>query len=375
MRSRRRICVHPREDSSICRIIPCTRRVRRLSSSISVSILRRRRMKRLRASARSSAGGAAVQQAVEVPLVLLAQVRERAAGCAACGPRSAPWSAARSSETLIVRSKGSMPLWTLASVASVFRMARLQPITVRRNRLRVTSIFLARAISSSRLKSGISAICERYMRIGSLLHLATSAGGGGGSARRRAVSPSASRRPAASSGVRLLGNVVELAGRRLVHQIDALLLQGDQQIVELVGIDFLVGQIFVDLVVGQISLCLALGDQFLQILVEKVHLTTPLRLLALGVVICDQAAPGLHCGVRRRRCVREHLAMPRRDRPVARYPYPSVGSEIPCRLRSCWMIFASRSSPGCVVQLSFAERDVLRGALASPPPFVAMFSK
>ena len=41
-----------------------------------------------------------------------------------------------------MRSKGSDPLWTLTSVVSVLRMARLQPMTVRRKRLRVTSIFL-----------------------------------------------------------------------------------------------------------------------------------------------------------------------------------------------------------------------------------------
>ena len=42
-----------------------------------------------------------------------------------------------------------------------------------------------------------------------------------------------------------------------------LFLQGDQQIVELVGIDFFVGQIVVHLVIRQIALRLAPGDQFL----------------------------------------------------------------------------------------------------------------
>ena len=56
------------------------------------------------------------------------------------------------SETLIVRSKGSAPLWTFTSVPTVARIAMAQPITVRRNRFRVTSIFLARAISSARAK-------------------------------------------------------------------------------------------------------------------------------------------------------------------------------------------------------------------------------
>ena len=76
-------------------------------------------------------------------------------------------------------------------------------------------------------------------------------------------------------GIGLLGNVEELRGRGFVDQIDALFLQGDEKIVELIGIDFLVGQVFVDLVVGQITLGLALGDQFLHILIEVVHLATP----------------------------------------------------------------------------------------------------
>ena len=58
-------------------------------------------------------------------------------------------------------------------------------------------------------------------------------------------------------------------------QIDALFFEGDQQVIELLGIDFFVGQIVVDLVVGQIALGLALGDQFLQILVRMVHLSIP----------------------------------------------------------------------------------------------------
>ena len=113
-------------------------------------------------------------------------------------------------ETLIVRSKGRKPLWTLTSVASVLRIARLQPITVRRKRLRVTSIFLARAISSSRFKSGISAICERYMRIGSLLHLLMSGGGGGASAAAAGDLAVVQMLVERFVGIGLLGDVEEL---------------------------------------------------------------------------------------------------------------------------------------------------------------------
>ena len=178
-------------------------------------------------------------------------------------------------ETLIVRSKGRNPLWTLTSVASVLRIARLQPITVRRKRLRVTSIFLARAISSSRFKSGISAICERYMRIGSLLHLLTSGGGGRASAALPGISPSCRCSSNDSWGSACWAMSKNSGDRGFVDQVDAFFLQGNEKIVELVGIDFLVGQVFVDFVVGQITLGLALCDQFLHILVEVVHLATP----------------------------------------------------------------------------------------------------
>ena len=83
--------------------------------------------------------------------------------------------------------------------------------------------------------------------------------------------------------VRFVRRLVELLGRRMVHQIDALFLQGDQQIVEFLGIDFLVGKVIVDFVVGQITLGFPPGDQFLQVLVEKVHRTAPFAIRrALG---------------------------------------------------------------------------------------------
>ena len=169
------------------------------------------------------------------------------------------------SETLIVRSNGSMPLWTFSSVSTVACMAKLQPSTERRNRLRVTSIFLASEISSSRVSSGISAICDRYIRTGSSLSFgeSTSAAGSGvlrSDCRSSSASSSSARgrrqlpRPLRQRLPRPLG--------RLGDQLDSHLFQRDQQTVELFRIDGLVGQIVVHLVVGQISLGFALGDQF-----------------------------------------------------------------------------------------------------------------
>ena len=64
-------------------------------------------------------------------------------------------------------------------------------------------------------------------------------------------------------GVRLFhrgGRIVKVRLGRASHQIDALFLQGNQQIVELIGVDFLVGQVVVDFVVGQIALRLPAAD-------------------------------------------------------------------------------------------------------------------
>ena len=144
--------------------------------------------------------------------------------------------------------------------------------------------------------------------------------------------------------------VVELRRRRLVHQIDALFLQGNQQIVELVGIDFLVGQIVVDFVVGQIALRLSPGDQFLQILIEKVHRTYSFRASVRWVKDVSGASPSCICASV--------------DRPVRRHPHPSVGLEMPCRLRS---LLADDRLEQCgllsVIQSSFAQRHDLCGTL------------
>ena len=90
--------------------------------------------------------------------------------------------------------------------------------------------------------------------------MADSGGGGGGFARRFALG-----KPRRGGLVRvgLLGNVVELLGGRLVDQVDPLFLQGDQQVVELVGIDFFVGQVIVDFIVGQVALRFPPSNQLL----------------------------------------------------------------------------------------------------------------
>ena len=69
--------------------------------------------------------------------------------------------------TLSVRSKASSPRCTDSSVASDSFMHTPEPMHFLRKRLRVISMVLARWISWSRVRSGISPICVRYMRTGS----------------------------------------------------------------------------------------------------------------------------------------------------------------------------------------------------------------
>ena len=145
----------------------CTRRVRRLNSSTSISDLPRLRRNRIRAS--RAASGDVLRLISRRKLVLSCSIRCSSV-CRLWGIRDWICSfVSRSvSETLIVRSNGSFPSWTPRSVSTVACSEYEQPRMARRNRLRVTSILLASEISSARVSSGISAICARYIRIGSL---------------------------------------------------------------------------------------------------------------------------------------------------------------------------------------------------------------
>ena len=234
----------------------CTRRVRRLSSSTSVSILRRRRMNRLRAVRLRSADVAAIDQLAEVLPVLLRsgassvlQVVRHAGDDLLLGQPLGQ----RDLDRAVEGQDAAVDLDQRADrgphrqVAADHRAA--EPLAGDLDLLGQGDFLFAASTAESRP----SAI--RYMRIGSLLHLVTSAGGGSGIGRFAGASPSARCSSPAVAAIRLgCGDVVELRRRRLVHQVDALFLQGDQQIVELVGIDFFVGQVVVDLVVGQITL-------------------------------------------------------------------------------------------------------------------------
>ena len=77
-------------------------------------------------------------------------------------------------ETSIVRSSRNSPSRTFSrAVTAACRMKSVASIEFRK-RVRVFSIFLAAEISSSRVKSGISPICIRYIRTGSSIAIGLS---------------------------------------------------------------------------------------------------------------------------------------------------------------------------------------------------------
>ena len=167
------------------------------------------------------------------------------------------------SDTLTVRSKGSSPEWTRLRVSTTWRRAPSHSRTLRRKRLRVTSIFLARAISSLRVSSGMLPICVRYMRTGSSMRRPSSS-----SMKERSRSAPASASAAAAGGRAFaVGDVF------LVDQLDALLFEHEDELIELFGVDGVVRQVIVDLGEGQVALFLALVEQGLQALVDLLHQT------------------------------------------------------------------------------------------------------
>ena len=134
-----------------------TRRVLRLSSSTSVSVLPRVR-RNLRRACRASVRPVRVLIS-SLKSVLFCSIR-RSSVARLCGIRARICSFVRRSvsDTLIVRSNGNLFSCTRRSVSTVDCIAKPQPRMARRNRFRVTSILFASEISSSRVSSGISAI-------------------------------------------------------------------------------------------------------------------------------------------------------------------------------------------------------------------------
>ena len=142
--------------------------------------------------------------------------------------------------------------------------------------MRVISIFLARAISCSRVSSGISPICVRYIRTGSSMRLLEASASSSSRLRSRSSSsslPSASIFSSSSSFLAGMGAgatggnahrrrrrrrnlwlaaLLELADVRLIDEPDAHLIDHHQQRVELVRRDQLVRQTFVEFFVGEI---------------------------------------------------------------------------------------------------------------------------
>ena len=96
-------------------------------------------------------------------------------------------------QIFIVRSKGSSPDSTWRRMSMALEMAKSLVRTLRRNCFRVSSMRLARKISWSRVRSGISPICVRYIRTGSSIRRCVSASVGALTAAARSFRPSASQ--------------------------------------------------------------------------------------------------------------------------------------------------------------------------------------
>ena len=95
-------------------------------------------------------------------------------------------------ETRMVRSNGSSPRLTARSISTACWMMYSHSRQRRRKMMRVVSIFFARRISSGRVSSGIEPICERYIRMGSSTRLETASSAGGSSSSLRTSSSVAS---------------------------------------------------------------------------------------------------------------------------------------------------------------------------------------
>ena len=84
--------------------------------------------------------------------------------------------------TFSVRSNASSPFSTSSKISIALRMPKPDESTSLRNCLRVNSILRASEISSSRVSSGISPICVRYIRTGSSIFSVMSTAGAASSA-------------------------------------------------------------------------------------------------------------------------------------------------------------------------------------------------
>src|SRR5262245_7092639 len=98
------------------------------------------------------------------------------------------------------------------------------------------------------------------------------------------------------------GATLALLGLRLVDQLDALVLEQDQELIQFLGVDGVIRQIVVDLAVCQVAFLLALVEQSFQALVDLLHQTLPSAIFDLRFQICDWMA-GSRKGASRARCL------------------------------------------------------------------------
>jgi hypothetical protein len=123
--------------------------------------------------------------------------------------------------------------------------------------LRPSSMRLAISISPSRVSSSTEPISRMYMRTGSVVRPNSE------STVDRACSASASAARRRHLG-RGFGHQQVLGGGRLVEDLDAHVVEGADDRLDLLGVHHVVGQVVVDLGVGEEAAFLAQRDQVLQ---------------------------------------------------------------------------------------------------------------
>ena len=192
-------------------------------------------------------------------------------------PRIWSFSMPSVSDTLMVRSNGSSPDSTWPSTSITCWAMKSLSSRNWRNRFRVSSIVLARKISCSRVRSGISPICVRYRRTGSSIRRPPSIAEQFGNAAWRLC------RASAWSGA----GAAFRAGLCSSRDLEPHLLDLHEERVELLGVDRFVRQIVVDLRERQVALLAAEFDQLLQAIVKGMHESNLQRYLRLSAGLIE----------------------------------------------------------------------------------------
>src|SRR5581483_1330940 len=185
-----------------------------------------------------------------------------------CGMRERILSFSRFSvsDTLTVRSKGSSPECTRLSVSTTWRRTPSHSRTLRRNRLRHLDLLGQRdfLVTPQQWDGPHLGQVHPDGVVDAPAVLVVDEGGQLEFGAQLLVE------------VGLVGDApLALLGLGLVDQLDPLFFQEDEELIELLGVDGVIGQVIVDLPVGQVALFLALLEQGFQAVIDLLHQTLP----------------------------------------------------------------------------------------------------